>query len=113
MALEQFIWHARNIATGEESQRLRTVAYSDGYSQVSGDGINSDMQTWPLTFTGRLERLQPIRDFLKRHRRGKGFAWTPPAGELGVYHYIDATTWQPLGKGVYTLTVTFKTCFHP
>lgn len=113
MALEQFTWDARNIATGEESQRLRSTGYGDGYAQVTGDGINSDTQTWPLTFTGRLARLQPIRDFLKRHRGGKGFAWAPPAGELGIYNYTEATTWKPLGNGLYTLTVTFKTCFHP
>lgn len=113
MALEKFTWSGRLGAAGEEKQRLRTNDYGDGYAQVIGDGINSDTESWPLTFTGQLAYIQPIRDFLKRHKRGRPFAWTPPAGELGLYRYTSSVTRQPLGKALYSLTVTFETAFHP
>lgn len=113
MALEQFTWHARNIARGEETQRLRENDYGDGYSQVTGDGINAVTEAWPLTFAGRLAYVDPIRKFLRRHRGGKAFAWTPPAGELGLFCYKTAIGWEPKGGDFYVLTVTFTTTFHP
>ena len=113
MALEAFTWPARNIASGEETQRLRENALGDGYNQVTGDGINSEVDSWPLTFTARLATINEIRKFLKRHRGGKGFAWTPPAGELGVFRYTSSIGFKPLGRDLYTLTVTFETSFHP
>lgn len=113
MALEEFTWHARLNATGEEKQRLRINDYGDGYSQVIGDGINSDTESWPLTFTGRQAYITPILAFLKRHRRGRAFAWTPPLGELGLYRYTSSIARQPLGKNLYSVTVTFETAFNP
>lgn len=113
MALEKFTWHARLGSAGEEKQRLRTNDYGDGYTQVIGDGINSDTESWPLTFTGREAYINPIRDFLARHKRGKAFAWQPPLGALGLFRYTSSITRQPLGKGLYIITVTFETAFNP
>ncbi|WP_038226044.1 phage tail protein, partial [Xenorhabdus bovienii] len=52
MKLEEFTYTPRVNPTGDITQRVRTVRFGDGYSQRSGDGINSNHQSWPLTFVG-------------------------------------------------------------
>ncbi|WP_038201919.1 phage tail protein, partial [Xenorhabdus bovienii] len=47
MKLEEFTYTPRVNPTGDITQRVRTVRFGDGYSQRSGDGINSNHQSWP------------------------------------------------------------------
>ncbi|WQN26138.1 phage tail protein [Stutzerimonas stutzeri] len=111
MPLETFTWSPRLGATGTEDERTRRVQLGDGYAQSVVDGINATTHSWPLTFTGTPEYLQPIRAFLRRHGKAKAFLWTPPLGELGLYQRSELSL---TGHGrVYTLAVTFETAYHP
>ncbi|MCQ4257479.1 phage tail protein [Stutzerimonas stutzeri] len=111
MAIEQFTWSARIGGVGTFDDRTRKAQLGDGYAQMVGDGINSESQSWALSFSGTREYVLPIRDFLRRHGKAKAFAWTPPLGELGLYRRSEFTL-TGLGR-VYTLAVTFEQAFHP
>ena len=112
MALETFTWQIEKGAAGDVSQRTRTKQFGDGYSQTVSDGINNKMQSWPYSFTGAKEQVKEVIAFLDRHNGAKGFVWTPPLGELGLY---KCNGYKPTHKGgnVYTLTATFEQTFHP
>ena len=53
--------------TGEGKFRLRKAQFGDGYAQVVTDGLNNEVQTWPLSFAGRSEAIRPILAFLRAH----------------------------------------------
>lgn len=111
MALETFTWSPRIGAVGTVDDRTRKAQFGDGYAQMVGDGLNSETQSWALSFTGREAYIAPIRDFLRRHGKAKAFAWTPPMGVPGLYRRSEFTL-TGLGK-VYTLAVNFEQAFHP
>lgn len=111
-ALETFTWSPRVDASGQESVRVRKAQFGDGYQQVSGDGLNGRMETWPVSFVEREALIRPIRDFLRRHQGFKAFLWTPPLGELGLYR-CESWSVTGHGRGNYTLTATFEQTFHP
>lgn len=112
MALETFTWQIEKGASGDITQRVRSKQFGDGYSQTVSDGINNKQQSWPYSHTGSKERVKDIIAFLDRHKGAKGFLWTPPLGELGLY---KCNGYKPVHKGgnVYTLTATFEQTFHP
>lgn len=110
--METFTWCPLNQPTGNVRLRTRTAQFGDGYSQSSGDGINTKEQSWPLMFTKSEPEAQSIIDFLDRHQGYKAFFWTPPMGELGLYR-VDAYTVRPLRPGLYTISATFTQTFHP
>lgn len=109
---EVFSWCPRVDVVGTETDRVRTAQFGDGYSQAVGDGINTRVGTWPLTFTGKRDYILPIKAFLDRHGGHKSFLWTPPLGEPSLFRAPERTV-SPHGAENYTLTVTFNQVFAP
>lgn len=112
MAIERFTWATEKGAEGEVTQRVRTKQFGDGYAQSIEDGINNRSESWPVTFTGMAPKIKAIMKFLDRHKGAKGFLWTPPLGELGLY---KCTGYKPVHRGgqAYALTATFQQTFQP
>lgn len=104
-----FVPDVNPTATG--NLRQRTAQFGDGYDQAVADGLNTDVQTWPLTFTGVDADIQPILDFIRSHV-GQRFLWTPP---LGVQGYWRCKTYNctPNGAGWNTLVVTLTQSSAP
>ncbi|WP_434525208.1 phage tail protein [Photorhabdus asymbiotica] len=46
------------------------------------DGINSESQKWPFTYTGHKDEVMPIFNFIRQHT-DKNFIWTPPFSQKG------------------------------
>ena len=111
MALKTFGWSPLNGPTGDLSRRTRTAQFGDGYEQVTGDGMNSERQSWPLTFTDPWEDVKPIIDFLREHGETRAFKWVNPLYELGLYRATQLKT-TALGFGNWTVTVTFVTAYR-
>lgn len=111
MALKTFIWSPLNGVTGDITRRTRTAQFGDGYEQVTDDGMNSENQSWPLSFTDKWTDIKPIIDFLREHGEARAFLWTNPLGESGLYR---ATKLKPtaLGFGNWTVAVTFVTAYR-
>lgn len=111
MALQTFTWSPRNGPSADIQDRTRSVQYGDGYEQVTGDGINPETQSWPLTFTGLNADIKPILAFLRLHGERTSFKWTNPLGEVGLYR---ASQLKPtiLDFARMTVTVTFVTAYR-
>ncbi|VVP33336.1 phage tail protein [Pseudomonas fluorescens] len=112
MAVETFTWCPRVEPTSSPEYRVRASKFGDGYEQVVGDGINSRVDSWPLTFVAREAVALQIKAFLDRHGGFKSFLWTPPLGQLSFFR-ATAPTVTPNGAGIFTLSTTFTQSFLP
>ncbi|NYA15764.1 phage tail protein [Serratia fonticola] len=109
--LKTFTWSPLVGATGDFTRRTRVAQFGDGYEQVTADGMNSEAQSWPLSFTDKWSDIKPIIDFLREHGEARAFQWRNPLGEIGLYR---ATKLKPtaLGFGNWTVAVTFVTAYR-
>ena len=98
--------------TGSKEYLIRTAQFGDGYAQVSGEGINSSKETWAITFSGQIAKVQEVIAFLDERQGYKSFAWKNPFGQLGLYR---AAKWDiiPYARDVFRLTTTFEQAFAP
>lgn len=113
MAIETFIWRTQiqNQPQGAYTQRVREAGFGDGYKQVSGDGLNPESQSWPLTFTGREQDMLPIHTFMRNHVV-KSFIWTPPYGVAGLYRVAkESIGAMPIGGNAMTVIGTFEQAY--
>ncbi|MGJ0635943.1 phage tail protein [Xenorhabdus bovienii] len=109
--IKTFDFPARVGAVGEFEPIVRSVQFGDGYKQTSGDGINTQRESWPLSFVGALSDIQPIIAFLREHQGWRPFKWRNPLFELGLY---QAGKFNIQANGAYfTLSVTFTLIYHP
>ncbi len=111
MAVKTFDWSPLNGPTGDVTRTVTEVGFGDGYDQVMDDGMNSERQSWPLTFTDKWAEIQPILVFLREHGEARAFKWVNPLGELGLYRAKQLNP-QAMGFGNWTVTVTFVTAYQ-
>ncbi len=109
---EVFTWAHDKGPSRTKKMRVLKAQFGDGYAQRAPDGLNNQIQTWSLRFTGNDAKLDPIRDFLDDKGGATSFLWTNPRGEqllwvAGEYSESD------LGGGISTLSVTFEQSFVP
>ncbi|MBD9419812.1 phage tail protein [Achromobacter sp. ACM04] len=109
---ERFTWKATGQPNGTVTFRRLTAQFGDGYRQVAGDGINSKVQSWPLTFSGSKKEMDLIAAFFDRHAGIRSFLWTPPLGEEGLYE-VPGYSINPVGGVAYTISATFQQVFKP
>jgi len=93
--------------------RVTEATFGDGYSQRVGDGINTNPQSWSLTFAGiDNATADAIVSFLSGKAAVTSFTWTPPGGtEIRVI----CKTWQRIRPTSThsTVTATFDQVFEP
>lgn len=113
--MDTFTWPTE-IQSGMEgtfNHRVRTAQFGDGYKQVSGDGLNPETQSWPITVSGRNEDIMPALLFLRCHVT-TAFLWTPPFGELSLWRVVpDSIRATPLSRNAGTITATFEQAYAP
>lgn len=104
--METFTWAADwGIAQTAEPTTYK-VSFGDGYEQRGAKGLNADLRTYELAFTGTVEKINAIDNFLKDKAGYKAFNWTPYAENGGIF---KCETWKKSYKtGYLTLTATFK-----
>lgn len=112
MASETFTWERQSGAAGRINFRIIEAQFGDGYSQVVPDGLNTKTQSWPLSFEGNMNYMQPILDFFARHKGAKSFYWTPPGEPAPLLFRASDLTLTSRGAGVYSLAVEFKQVFY-
>ncbi|MCW2484988.1 phage tail protein [Candidatus Symbiopectobacterium sp. NZEC127] len=113
MTIETFSWPTQigNRPEIEYAETVRKVQFGDGYTQVSGEGLNSEKIRFPYSFRGKVEVVIAIRDFLRRHRK-KAFIWTPPHGDMGLYLAVaDSIRFVSIGKTQGIVLATFEQAF--
>lgn len=115
MTIEAFNWPTQ-IQNGMEGQftfQTRTAQFGDGYKQITGDGINPEAQSWPVTLTGLRGDVLPALIFIRRHIT-KSFIWKTPLGETGLYRVVhDSVRSLPISATAMTITATFEQAYIP
>jgi phage-related protein len=112
MAVDVFVWPARVGDQGTVTFNVLSAAFGDGYSQEAGNGINNRSESWPYTFVGTADEVAPITAFLDAHAGFRGFQWTPPFGQPGIYK-CTAYKITPTGGPRVQLNATFEQKFAP
>jgi len=109
---ETFTWRPDSRAAADFQQRTRSAKFGDGYAQEAGDGLNSETQDWPLTFTGSKARIVEILNFLRARKGYQSFYWTTPFGEQLLF---KCKGYKPenVGGMTWRLSATFEQHFQP
>ncbi|AKJ41479.1 phage tail protein [Pragia fontium] len=113
--IDTFRWKTQiqNQQQVSYTRRVRSVQFGDGYKQISEDGINSELQSWPIIYTGHSKEVLEVRDFLRAHVV-KPFIWTPPFGEKGLFRVsVEPITLTPLGPHTLSVNAVFEQTFEP
>lgn len=111
---DTFIWvPTLTSAGGQTTDRTKYSQFGDGYRQEAPDGINTEINTWQLTFVGKADKIIAIRDFLRAHQGARSFYWAPPLDVPLLWRCRARTPPLPLGGGNYTLSATFDQSFVP
>lgn len=112
MALQEFKFPVLANDTGETRFVVRKAQFGDSYMQVSGEGLQSSVDSWAVSYAGLWEDVVEVENFLKDHKGYMSFAWRTPKRELKLFR---AETWQvlPYAKDVFRLTTTFEEAFAP
>lgn len=96
--------------SGTKTYTTREAKFGDSYTQTSGDGINSSSLSWSITYSGKIEDVKKVRDFLDERMGYKSFIWKDPWGDLGLY-MVKGFEVLPYAKDVFRLTTTFEQAF--
>jgi phage-related protein len=109
--MDTFTFRPDKAAPAEFTQRTRSAQYGNGYMQEAGDGLNTESQSWFLTFTGDKARIISIRDFLRSQKGYKAFIWSTPL-DGPLYFKCRAYNPAPMGGAAWSLTATFEQTFQ-
>lgn len=115
MAIEVFSWPIQSAGQPETQVKdnVRRVQFGDGYSQVSGNGLNPDYLVFNFSFTGSPSKALEMYAFLRRHKT-KSFSFKPPYGELSLWR-VQADSLKKVIKSklVVSITAIFEQAFIP
>lgn len=76
----------------ETSFRLRTAEFGDGYKQVSGQGINTKIDKWTLSWDSIPDTdAETLINFFNALEGSLPFLWQPPKG------YTSPVLWSCVG----------------
>ena len=115
MSIETFVWRiqANSQPTISSKDNIRKVQFSDGYTQVSGSGLNDEQLIFSFAFSGNIDTAMDIHAFLRRHKT-KSFAFKPPFGELTLWRVQgDSLQYSVVSKTIVNVTATFEQAFNP
>ncbi|KMJ44720.1 minor tail family protein [Xenorhabdus khoisanae] len=117
MKFEEFTYVPRVNPVADITQRVRAVQFGDGYTQRSGSGINSEHQSWTVSFAGNKQYIDEIRQFLARHAGYRAFKWKNPLLDMGLYvcqgHKLTAMGMNSRSEQMYQLSAVFETTYQP
>lgn len=101
-------WQAKN----KKTPRVNTVQFGDGYEARGTDGLNTNLDTWNLSFVRDPDTVEEIEGFLSEMNGVQAFNWTTPGGKVAAFKCAE---WEPSydSPGWTTLTATFKEVPEP
>ena len=104
-----FTWNPDANVGPDHEPRIREAKFGDGYSQRAQDGLNADMETLPLSFTGRVKsEIVAIDAFLQNKGAVTSFTFVSPLD--GVTKSYICKKWSPRvnSSPVASLTCVFS-----
>jgi phage-related protein len=111
-------WLPDQPPADDRAPRVLTAQFGDGYSQRVRDGLNTNLESWQLTFEGRtLADIAEMRAFLDARGAAEAFQWIAPDNWTTAPNVPDAGNpklylckkWnvKRLGGNYATLSATF------
>lgn len=110
--LETFTWCPEAGAEVQYIERNLSAQFGDGYIQIMGDGINTSIDVWPLTFIRDVREAILIRDFILKHKERTPFYWTPPFETQAAKYRGTGLTFNYAGGSMGIVKVTFTKTFR-
>jgi len=102
-----FQWLPDQDFTATTQPNVTTVNYGDGYEQRQPAGINNDLRSYALTFTGDADYVGAIDAFLTDRNGVQAFTWT--AQDKNTSRVFKCATWSRTINGLWeTLNATFQ-----
>lgn len=114
----EFKFRVRSEPSGSFSYRDNTSTLGDGYSVTSGDGINTENQSWSISCTSAFqecggapgEAVLAFQWLRERKKNAESFPWTTPLGDL---IRVQAGSLSPKRAGAtYTVSTTFTQVYR-
>ncbi|MCO6550997.1 MAG: phage tail protein [Gilliamella sp.] len=113
MTIDVFKWKAMGNPKHTDSSNINEAGFGDGYVQLSSNGINNTSETWDLTYTGCINEIKEVRDFLNSHII-KSFKWKNPYGEEKLYRVVNKSIESEfVGGRVVSLSFKFIQAYSP
>ncbi|WP_337261182.1 MULTISPECIES: phage tail protein [unclassified Serratia (in: enterobacteria)] len=76
--MKTFTWIPEESLQVSVKPKVKVVSFGDGYEQRSPDGINNQLRSYSLQFSGSAEDVRTIDQFLTEHGGAQAFSWLPP-----------------------------------
>ena len=106
MNMKEFTWQADWNMKRKKKPNVNTIRFGDGYEQRQSDGINNNLRTYDVVFSGSEEKIKAIDMFLDECCGVTAFSWQPYGDKKGLF---TCGEWDETKKtGYRTLTATFK-----
>jgi phage-related protein len=113
MTIDVFKWKTMGNPKHTDSSNINEAGFGDGYVQLSSNGINNVSESWDLTFTGCINEIKEVRDFLNSHII-KSFKWKNPYGEEKLYRVVNKSIESEfVGGRVVSLSFKFIQAYAP
>lgn len=113
--MADWVWVESPGSSVDETPRLRTASFGDGYEQRAPDGINNLVQKQQLQFNDVADEVAAdMVAFLRAHKDGSTFDYVP-LWET-VASKWKCTSWKrTLGTliGTSSISATFEQVFEP
>ncbi len=114
MAADEFTWPVEVGSSSSNEFSVLSAVFGDGYTQEAANGLNSEKNTYQVTFKDQTKELvDQVEAFIRTRRGVTKFLWTPPFGAQGLW---VCKTWSrtPTGHSGYsTLNATFLRRYAP
>jgi len=89
--------------------RVKAINFGNGYKQIYGDGLNSNLESWSLSWLVDDTDKQIIEDFFATAGGINYFNWTSQeAGATQKQYICESWLIQPMGASKYQINATFK-----
>lgn len=103
-----FTWTPTYSVNKSVTPRIRVTDFGDGYTQRTGDGLNTQRQLWGVEFIKDSTSIDAIETFLETTEGYASFDWTPPGQSTALkFRYTDYNR-EPMGPLADRLTATFR-----
>jgi phage-related protein len=105
-----FTWIPDWAPSAAHDIRVLSTPFGDGYVQDIGDGINTDLPPWNVSFSNRsASEYDAILAFFDALAPGQRFTWTPPRRSAGTFKCLKfQETPYTNGSTAHAITAVFQ-----
>jgi phage-related protein len=107
MATQTFSYRVQAKPSHTRAITVRDISFGDGYTQSTGEGVNSLTESWSITWIGSKSDCDAIMTFLDSLGGYQSFFWTSPRGLIGLYRCKDHSD-TDLSNDFFQITGTFE-----